>query len=36
MTLLNLGFDLNSAEDDKYEFVIVIAKGEIQFQEIRK
>ncbi|MEO5907349.1 MAG: type II toxin-antitoxin system death-on-curing family toxin [Saprospiraceae bacterium] len=36
MTLLDLGFDIVTAENEIYEFVMSIAKGEIEFVEISK
>lgn len=36
MTLLDLGYDLIATEDEKFEFILTVAKGEIEFQEIRK
>jgi death on curing protein len=33
--LLNEGLDIYSTEDDKYDFVILIAGGKLSFDEIR-
>jgi death-on-curing protein len=33
--LLNEGLDIYSTEDDKYDFVILIAEGKLSFDEIR-
>ena len=34
--LLNNGLDINAMEDDKYDFVISIASGRIDFDEIKQ
>lgn len=34
--LLNNGIDINASEDDKYDFVISIASGEINFDQIKQ
>ena len=34
LTLMDYGFDIQCSEDDKYEFVIFIAKGESKYPEI--
>ncbi len=34
LTLMDYGFDIQCSEDDKYEFVICIAKGESKYPEI--
>jgi death-on-curing protein len=34
--LLNNGLDINASEDDKYDFVISIASGRIDFDQIKQ
>jgi len=34
LSLLEAGLDINASEDEKYEFVIEIAKGNLNFSEI--
>lgn len=34
--LLNNGLDINASEDDKYDFVISIASGRIEFDQIKQ
>ena len=34
LTLINYGHDILASEDDKYDFVIKIAKGELKFDKI--
>jgi death on curing protein len=34
LTLLEYGIDINATENDKYDFVISIAKGDLKFAEI--
>jgi death-on-curing protein len=34
--LLNNGIDINASEDDKYDFVISIASGRINFDQIKQ
>lgn len=34
LTLMEYGFDILATEDDKYDFVIKIAKGEFKFDKI--
>ena len=34
LTLMEYGLDISANEDDKYDFVIKIAKGEFKFDEI--
>lgn len=34
LTLMDYGYDISSEENDKYEFVIKIAKGETKFDKI--
>ena len=33
--LLNNGLDINASEDDRYDFVISIASGRIDFDQIK-
>lgn len=35
MILLESGWDISASEDEKYEFVISIAKGEMSFEKIK-
>lgn len=34
LTLMDYGLDISANEHDKYEFVIKVAKGEFDFDEI--
>lgn len=34
--LLNNGFDLSASQDEKYDFVISIAEGKIDIEEIKE
>ena len=34
LTLMEYGFDISATEDEKYDFVIRIAKGTLKFDEI--
>ena len=36
LTLMNYGLDISANENDKYDFVIKIAKGEFKFDNILK
>jgi death-on-curing protein len=36
ITLLEHGMDINASENEKFEFILDIAKGELKFDEIRK
>jgi len=36
LTLLQTGLDIDAEQDDKYEFVISISKGELDFDQIKK
>ncbi len=36
LMLLNENLDISASEDEKYEFVIAIAEGNFNFEEIRK
>lgn len=35
LTLMNSGKDILATEDEKYEFIIQIASGELEFEEIK-
>jgi death-on-curing protein len=35
MTLLEYGMDINVSQDEKFDFILTIAKGELKFDEIR-
>ncbi len=35
LLLLNEGVDINTSEDDKYDFVIRIAEGKLSYDEIK-
>jgi len=35
LTLMNSGKDIIATEDEKYEFIIQIASGELEFEEIK-
>ena len=36
LTLLQFGMDLQATQDEKFEMVMAVAKGEMNFEEIRK
>lgn len=36
LTLMNAGMDIEAAQNDKYDFVIKVAKGEMDINEIKK
>jgi death-on-curing family protein len=36
LLLMEFGFDIQATEDEKYEFVISIAKGDYKFDDIVK
>lgn len=36
LILMENGYDINASQNEKYDFVISVTKGEIRFEEIKK